>query len=289
MKWLLISLGIYLLTCTLMVVFQRRLVYHPFPLFGPVPSDYGTPYEEVFFENASGLHLNGWWVPPPPEAGARAPVVLYFHGNAANLSCLAEVASLFHAHGFGAFLFDYRAYGASEPGPLSEEGLMEDARAARSRLEAEGIPPARIVYWGHSLGSAVAARLTRERPPAALVLEGAFPSLHAVARRIYPWLPVPPSLVQDRFATAEHVRERSFPLLVIHGEEDAIIPLDLGRRTFEAAGEPKEWLSVPGIGHNDLPSVYPSIHGRVRDFLERALRNHTEDRFGVHNGFSSRL
>ncbi len=152
--------------------------------------------------------------------------------------------------GFSVLLFDYRGYGEN-PGLPTEDGLAADARAAQAWLARQpGVDPDRIVYFGESLGAAVAVGLAVERPPAALVLRSPFTSLPDVGALHYPWLPVRRLLV-DRYPSIERITSVRAPVLVIAGDSDDIVPASLSERLYEAAAEPKQWLLVPGAGHND--------------------------------------
>jgi len=272
-----ISFALFLAYLTIVlayVLFQRNLIFHPAPLNGSTPKDYSLAYENIFFKNTEGIALNGWWI-HHPESGSRRPVLLYCHGNAANLSLLSQVSRIFYDFGFDVLLFDYRGYGdsAKASSGLSEAALDADALAAYQWLRSKGIPEDRLFIWGHSLGSSVAAWLAGQTHPAGLVLEGAFPSVYSMSREKYPWLLVPPFLVWDRFSTERYVTQRSCPLLEIHAGKDTIVPLSLGKKVFEKASEPKEWRVIEGIGHNDFPSVAGQYKGLIQDFTERCM-NH---------------
>lgn len=252
------------------VVFQRHLVFHPVPLTGVTPEKYGLAYRDVAFPSADGTTLTGWWFRHPGR-DPRRPVLLYCHGNADCLSQLAQVSRIFYDFGFDGLIFDYRDYGASGKGPLSEKAVEADALAAYRWLRAKGVPDDRIVIWGHSLGSSVAAELATQTRPAGLILEGAFPSIYAVSRNRYPWLLVLPFMIWDKFETGKYVTQRSCPLLEIHAEKDTVIPIELGRKVFEKAAGPKQWIPIPGINHSDFPSVAQQYEKPIREFVKRCL------------------
>ncbi len=211
--------------------------------------------EECTFQTADGLRLHAWWHPGvgPDDASLR-PVVLWCHGNAGNITHRADNLDMLARRGLAVFLFDYRGYGRSEGKP-SERGLYEDARAAyRCLTEERGVAPARIVCFGRSLGAAVAVQLALDRPVAGVVLEGAFKSVPAMARKMLPWLPIW-LLLRNRFDTAGKVPRLTVPLLMFHGSRDEIAPLAQGRAVFEAAPEPKAFCLVEGGTHNDTYAV----------------------------------
>jgi uncharacterized protein len=235
---------------------QRRLIYYPAPRAVPPAAAVLPAAEEVAFTTADGLRLQGWFVPAasPPGRGSRqgrSPAVLVCNGNAGNRSLRAPLAAALARAGLAVLLFDYRGF-AANPGRPTEEGLAADARAALAYLAARPeVDPARLVYFGESIGAAVALRLATERPPAALVLRSPFASLAEVGRRYYPWLPVS-LLLADRYDSLGQVGRLAAPLLVVAGERDRIVPAAHSRRLFDAAPEPKRFVLLPGADHNDL-------------------------------------
>ncbi len=262
----------YLTIVGLFVAFQNRLVFHPVPLNGATPAKFGLKnYKDVSFPSFDGVTLTGWWIEHPRNEDPR-PVLLYCHGNADCLSQLAQVSKIFYDFGFDALIFDYRCYGGSDKAPLSEKAVDGDALAAYQWLKARGIPENKMIIWGHSLGSSIAAQLVTQTHPAGLILEGAFPSIYAVSRQRYPWLLVFPFMIWDKFETGKYVTERTCPLLDTHAEKDTIIPIELGRKVFEDASNPKQWLVIKGINHNDFPSVAYQYLKPIQDFVSLCLK-----------------
>ncbi len=245
---------------------QRRLIYFPSP--GPVPSAAAVlpGGRDVVLETAGGMSLGGWYFPARGRVGA----VLVCNGNGGDRSLRAELALALNRMGLSVLLFDYRGYGGN-PGKPSEGGLTADARAALDWLGAQpDVDSQRIVYFGESLGAAVALGLAVERAPAALVLRSPFTSLPDVAAVHYPWLPAR-RLLLDTYPSIDRIASLRAPVLVIAGDRDDIVPAALSRRLFDAAPEPKQYVQVPGVGHND-PQLLdgPQMIGAIGRFLSDA-------------------
>ena len=225
----------------------HALLYFPSRPIIETPDPAGLDYRDLTLETDDGERLHGWWI------GARAGALghlLLCHGNAGNVGDRVVHAGLLTAVGFDVLLFDYRGYGRSSGSP-SEEGTYRDARAALAcLLEQPGVDPARVFYFGESLGGAVALDLALERPPAGLLLLSAFTGVREMSRLHYPF--VPAVLVPDVYPTLRRMHELHAPLFVLHGERDEIVPLSQGRALFEAAPGPKRMHVFPGLGHNDL-------------------------------------
>ncbi len=217
---------------------QRRLIYFPTRrAVLPVP----TGFEPAAFDTADGLTLHGWF-----RRGDGRWTVLMFSGNAGNRADRVPLAWALAEAGLGVFLPDYRGYG-DNPGRPSEEGLAADARAARRYLDAHRAA-GRILYFGESLGAAVAVGLATELAPDALVLRSPFTSLPDVARVHYPLLPTR-LLLRDRYPSLDRIPT---PLLVVAGARDGIVPADQSRKLFEAAPGPKRFVLIDGADHNDV-------------------------------------
>ena len=234
---------------TLIWTMQRRLMYFPTGDV-PTPGAIGlSDVEPVTFETTDGLGLNGWFV----AASGPSPriTVLVLNGNAGNRAHRAPLAEALQRHGLQMLLVDYRGYGGN-PGTPTENGLAADSRAAHAYLAGRpDVDASRIVYFGESLGTAVAIDLAVEHPPAALVLRSPFTSIADVGRYHYPFLPVR-LLLRDRFAAIDQIRRIRVPLLVIAGGRDRIVPIENSRRLYDAAGAPKTLLVLPNADHNDV-------------------------------------
>jgi fermentation-respiration switch protein FrsA (DUF1100 family) len=217
---------------------MNRLLYAPARDVLATPS---VPFTDLTLRTEDGERLHAWWVPATAPAIAN---VLLCHGNGGNMGDRAFAADLLAGHGFGALCFDYRGYGRSSGRP-SESGTLRDARAARA-----AIPDGPLIYLGESLGGAVALALAVEHPPDGLILQSAFTGVRDIARLHYPF--IPRALVPDAYPSLRRIRDLHAPLLVMHGDEDRIVPVIYGEALYDAAREPKRIEIFRGAGHNDM-------------------------------------
>jgi fermentation-respiration switch protein FrsA (DUF1100 family) len=247
-----------------MWLFQRRLIYLPTRRVPPV-ADVAGGWQEVVLDTADGLTLYGWFVSPQPEE----PVVVVFNGNAGNRSDRVPLGNGLAGEGFGVMLVDYRGYGGN-PGHPTESGLARDARAAL-RWVRDNAPGHSVVYFGESLGAAVAIELAVAEPPDALVLRSPFASLAAVGAFHYRFLPVR-IMLWDQFPSLDRIRMVAAPILVIAGSSDSIIPIDQSRAIYDAAPHPKTWVVVDGADHNDPPLTSgPELIEATTQFLAEII------------------
>lgn len=228
----------------------NALLYFPSRSVAQTPAAAGLTYRDVALTTSDRRQLHGWWI---AHRGAEPRGhVLLCHGNAGNIGDRVVHADLLTAAGFDVLLFDYRGYGSSSGRP-DEQGTYRDARAALEWLRHEpGVDPARILYLGESLGGAVALELALAHEPAGLVLLSAFTSVRDMARRHY--RAIPPAIVPDAYPSLRLVANLRAPLLVLHGDDDMIVPVEHGRALFDAAPEPRKLVVLPGVGHHDIVS-----------------------------------
>jgi uncharacterized protein len=255
--------AVYALICVAAYRGNRLFMYFPDPTRVPPAAAGLSGVEEIGIAAAGGIRLVAWHA----RAKDEKPTILYFHGNAANAANRASKIERILSSGFGVFYLNNRGYGGSGGRP-TEEGNVADALAAYDHLVALGVPAGRIVAYGESLGSGQAVRLAAKRQVAAVVLEAPLTSTVDVGRRAYFWLPLR-LLVTDRYDNERNIRRVATPVLVLHGEQDAVIPVDMGRRVYRAANEPKRIELFPRGAHHDLFD-----HGaweKVRAFLAASI------------------
>jgi len=240
--------GIYLILGLLLFFFQSSLLYFPNTPSREIfatPKSIGLGYESVTIETDDGLSLDGWFIPAADPRG----VLLFFHGNAGNMSHRLESIKVFNDLRLSIFIFDYRGYGRSDGKP-SEQGIYRDAAAAwRYLTERRQIAKESIVFFGRSLGGAIAAHLAGRNCPGALILESVFTSVPDLASQLYPIFPVR-WLSRFRYQAKSSLKSVACPVLVVHSRHDEIVPFRHGRALYDAANEPKQFLELHG-GHND--------------------------------------
>ena len=251
----------YAVAVILLMFFEESLVFFPSPYPQGNWSPRGLRIEDAEFTAADGTRLHGWYLPRDDSRGA----VLFCHGNAGNITHREEILRrLHHVTKVSVLIFDYRGYGRSQGKP-SEAGVLADARAARDWLaRRENLPPERLILMGESLGGAVAVHLAAEGPARGLILESTFTSLPDVAAHHFPWVPVR-LLMRTRLDALSKIKDYRGPLLQCHGDQDTIVPYELGRRLFEAANEPKQFITFAGGDHNDLRDV--SYYEKLGEFV----------------------
>ncbi|RME46116.1 MAG: alpha/beta hydrolase [Deltaproteobacteria bacterium] len=267
------------LLLSILETMEQRLIFFPtkYPEGIWHPERFGLRVEDVDFTTADDIRLHGWWI---EGESARAPVILFFHGNAGNLTDRIGLLRRLRRCGHHLFIFDYRGYGRSAGSP-SEAGLYRDGIAAwRHLTRTRAIPPERIVLFGRSLGGAVAVEVALRGEAAGLILESTFTSIPDMARALYPFLPVG-HLLRTRFETIAKIGAISMPLLVIHGTKDELVPFEFGRRLYEKAGSArKSFHAVVGAGHNDTDLVGGEAYLRTIDRFVRSVTEGVGDEEG---------
>jgi len=248
--------------------FQDQLLFQPTNRLLATPDDAGMDYETVRLDTDDGETLHGWWI---PAADSSRATLLFFHGNAGNISGRLESVQQFRQLGLDVLIVDYRGYGQSTGAP-SEEGIYKDAGACwRYLTEARGIAPEDIVIFGRSMGGGPATWLAQRQSPGAVILESVFTSVPDIGAHHYSFLPVR-ALATNQFDNESRVADIDAPTLHIHSRADRVVPFTLGRQVYEAASEPKQFLEIQG-GHNDGFLVSEDEYLRtIDDVLEDHLR-----------------
>ncbi|MEN1680974.1 MAG: alpha/beta hydrolase [Planctomycetota bacterium] len=253
----------YLVVVLLMTFLERWLVYPAPPLARSDWTTEGTAIEEVEFASADGTKLHGWLV----ETDNADHAIVYFHGNGEQVADNGDLVE-YYADRFNAtvLVFDYRGYGYSEGKP-NEKGVVQDGLAAQRWLaERTGREPGNVVLVGRSIGGGVAVACAAELGAKALVLQSTFSRLTDAAAHHYPWLPVRLAM-RNRYDSVKRIAQYDGPLLQSHGTKDFVVPLELGRRLYDAApGEQKRFIEFRGGGHNDPQP--PAYYDQLAAFLD---------------------
>jgi len=245
---------------------QSKLIYFPSRGYSDTPADLGLEYEDLRLTASDGVKVAAWFVGHPNASAS----VIFLHGNAGNMSGRLDTLRVLHRAGFNVLMLDYRGYGESEGSP-TEQGTYADVEAAwRHLTDVKGEPPRRIVLFGRSLGGAIAIESARRHEPGALVVDATFTNLHDIGRLHYPFLPVG-WLLTYRYDSLEKVPHVRCPKLFIHAADDSLIPISNGRRLFEAAAEPKEFLETPGEHNTGGFEYSPEYTARTVSFINRAI------------------
>lgn len=247
---------------------QPHFIYFPQRKIIANPGDIGLHYEKIFFEALDGVRLSGWFV---PHVANRA-VILFCHGNGGNISSLIESVRTLHKLGLSTFVFDYRGFGESQ-GKTTEPGTYADIEGAWNYLIYQrGIKPYEIIVLGRSLGGAIAAWLVQKYTPKALILESTFTSAYDVAAQSYPFLPLK-LFMKFHYNTIDYLKKAKCPVLIIHSHNDELIPFRHGKKLFEAANNPKEFLEIKGP-HSDGVLISAKIYSEGLDrFIDKQLNN----------------
>ncbi len=260
---LFIIISVWVLLALLLYFFQARFIFYPYKQLETTPAAIGLPFEDVTLTTSDDVKLHGWWI---PNNDARY-TLLFFHGNAGNISHRLSSIRIFHELGLSVFIIDYRGYGSSEGRP-AEKGTYLDADAAWQYLTNDKeINPGQIILFGRSLGGAIASRLAAQTKAAALILESSFTSVADMGRHYYPYLPIK-LLNHIKYPTIEHIGQINSPKLLIHSKEDDIVPYPLGRNLYDAASQPKTFLDIKGdhnYGFLDSGELYI---GGIQQFIE---------------------
>ena len=228
---------------------DRHFIFFPDRQIHRTPGNLGLQYENVFFTTSDGVRLHGWFIPSDSDT-----TLVWLHGNAGNISHRVDNLLMVNRMlGVNVLIIDYRGYGQSGGAP-SEKGLYRDAEAALAYLDSRPqTADDRMVFFGRSLGAAVAVELATRVEPHALILESPFTSIPEMARLSYPFIPaqVLTLPIRSRFDSLAKISSIHAPVMVLHGDMDDIVPIEIARRLYDAANEPKRFYTIEGAAHND--------------------------------------
>jgi len=262
--WLFVG---YLLLVGLMTIFQNQLIFHPSSRMVDTPERTGMPWSEHWVQTSDNVRIHGWLLGEPENQS----VVVYSHGNAGNISGRISIAADIARQGAAVFFYDYRGYGHSEGSP-SEQGIYRDGEAVVNYLKEQlGVDEKQMIFYGRSLGGAVAARQSAEFNGSGLVLDSSFLSGKEIASDIYPF--IPGFLITIRFPVDEDLRRSNADqIMIMSAKNDRIINPRHSKKLYEIAtakGKKVRMVELEG-GHNDSFIV-------SRDLYSESWKNYLED------------
>lgn len=235
---------------------QQRLLYFP-DTRRTSPEEVDLPdVAERELVMADGSRVLTWWGAAKPGR----PTLLYFHGNGGSFVTRSERIRKYMAHGYGIVMMTYRGFGGSAGAP-SEKVNVADALEVYDAVRASGVPPSKIVVYGESLGTGVAIQVAAQREVGGVILDAPYTSIVDLAALHYPYLPAR-WLMTDRYETLQSAGQVTAPVLIVHGESDDVIPVEMSQRVAAALKGPVKVATFPGAGHSDhyLFGSYEAIY-----------------------------
>jgi fermentation-respiration switch protein FrsA (DUF1100 family) len=247
-----------------MGLFERAFIFYPERQLHGSPSDDGMEYQDVTLQGLDGITVHGWFIP-----GLGKAVVLFFHGNGGNISHRIEkIRHLFYPE-ISSLMIDYHGYGKSHGKPSEEACYLDALTSWEYLVSGRHFEPNQIILFGESLGGAVAVDLATRKDVGAMILESTFPNIGLVANRFFPGLSV---LLKRKFDSLSKISGVHVPLLQLHGDQDDLVPYELGQRLFEAANRPKEFFTIKGAHHNDTYEIGGEAYFQaIHEFINRAI------------------
>lgn len=250
-----------------MLELEKAYIFQPDKKLYLVPENIGLKAEGLLLQTKDNVNLHGWWL-----RGKGEKALVLCHGNAGNISNSLNFAkSMIEVLGVDVLLVDYRGYGLSEGNP-SEEGFYLDGFVMYDEVVRSGYKPEDVIFYGHSIGTAVAIEVAKNVECGALILESPLLSIPAMAEDIFG---IPREMVQTKFDNESKVPKVFVPKLFIYADHDDMIPFHHVKTLFHIAAPPKELILVKGASHNDIPTVGGKEYfKRLKAFVEKysALR-----------------
>jgi hypothetical protein len=259
--FILVFLGILILIFLTYKYYEHKHIYCPDSVIIATPKEFGIEFQDVRFSSRDMVLLHGWFI-----KGQKEKVILFFHGNKYNISFPLHYIDMLRKLGYSVFLFDYRGYGKSNGIP-TERGLYQDALGAYDFLIEKGYKGDDIVLFGRSLGGAVAINIAYKIKAKGLILDSSFTSMCDLSYDIFGFH-FPKWLISNRYESLKLIKNLIIPKIIIHSKEDDLIPFYHGKRLFEHAAPPKEFLEIKGShisAFSDSKEVYTQ---RIKKFLD---------------------
>jgi pimeloyl-ACP methyl ester carboxylesterase len=266
-KWITALSVIYLVWAGAMFTNQEKLIFSPSSEIMPIPRPSGVIVEEVSFKTKDGKTLNGYFSPNEETN----ETIVFFHGNAGNISGRIGRMLLCNKLKKNVLIFDYRGFGKSSGIITKEEDLYSDGEAAIKFLQEEkNLPVEKMILWGRSLGGGVATELVKRFPVSKLILESTFTNLDTLAIEKFPVARfLPHFLIKYKFQNIEKIKSIKIPILILHSQEDEIIPYSHGEQLFQKANEPKLFMKIKGSHNGSVSASGVEIFNVVKKFLKQ--------------------
>lgn len=262
--FLLIVALLYTVLCILVYIFQSKFIYHPEKGYSPPPENMNI--KEIMIPTSDNEQLHSWWM----FEDSSTFTVLFFHGNAGNISRGEKRMKLYHEMGFNVLAIDYREFGKSTGTIECENDFYTDASASYSYLVTQlKIPEEKIIIWGWSLGGAVAVDLAQQKNCRALVMESTFYSMTDMAKRSFGFLPIK-YLLKFHFNSGEKMKKVTCPVLFIHSPDDKTVPYLQGQKLFHNFSGKKDFITISG-DHNH--GIFDSKDLHINSYLEFLKNN----------------
>jgi fermentation-respiration switch protein FrsA (DUF1100 family) len=264
-KWMMILVILYFGWCGILYVMQEKFIFFPTSEYAHFPTPKELQWEEVRISTQDNEMLEGFWLNNQAEK-----TVLFFHGNAGNISHRLGQLFFFQKLKVNALMIDYRGYGKSTGTIQSENDLYLDGQAGLKFLEEKGISNEKIFLWGESLGTGIALELAQKKNFSGVILEAPFLSFEKIAQKLYWFFPVK-YLLRYEFMNEEKIKHISSPILFFHSPEDEVIPFSHGQELFTIASEPKKFISVKGTHGSYLfhsTKLYLSV---MKEFFDHPI------------------
>ena len=261
MGWIMTLTFAYAVFIMGLAIMQRHLMYFPDSrLF--VPTEWALKeLQPLVAKTEDGLTITSWYAPPQKRGTFT---IVFFQGNNGHLGYRNYKVRPWIDAGYGVLMVGYRGFG--NPGSPSEEGLYSDARAAIGALIARNVLEKAMVFYGESLGTGVAVQMATEFDASGLILESPYTSIPDVGANRYPMVPVH-YLMDDQYDSIDKIGDVHMPLLLLHGQDDQVVPVKFGHKLFDAANEPKQAEFVPEAGHNNVYSL--KVQQVILNFLAK--------------------
>ncbi|PCJ97300.1 MAG: hypothetical protein COA45_10210 [Zetaproteobacteria bacterium] len=259
----LVAVFIYIAVVLLIYQNQRNIMYHPILEKIMPANNWGISNVEIMHVlTEDGIRLEGWFITPKIK---NQKIIVFFHGNAQNIGSSYSGVSKLLEDGYGLLMVEYRGY-TGHKGKFTEQGVYKDCRAFIDWLhQTQKVKYSDMVFYGESLGTALSVQMASEYDGYALVLLSPFSSMVDLARIQYPYLPIY-LLLKDKYLSKRKIGKIKIPILILHGDKDTIVSMELGETLFNAANEPKKFVRINNGGHNNLYELGAVDY--IRTFLE---------------------